>query len=131
MPVEVNWDNASHSIVTQNYIGHWTWDEFYRTAHEQTRHMMFGTPHVVHIIADIQHSHQLSMGGALTHVHNAATAYPDNWGILVLINRNPFVNILVELFKRTHPDLADRIFVANNQEDAHHLIEQFENEHVA
>jgi hypothetical protein len=131
MPVEVCWGNPCHTIITQNYTGYWSWDEFYRTANEQTRHMIFGTPHVVHVIADIQHSQQISMGGALTHVHRAAASYPDNWGLLVLINRNPFVNILVDLFKRNHPDLADRIYIAQNQDEAYLLVERFEKEHVA
>ena len=131
MPVEVNWGNSCRTIITQNYIGHWSWDAFYRTAHEQTRHMMVGTPNVVHVIADIQQSQQISMGGALTHVYKAAASYPDNWGLLVLINRNPFVNILVDLFKRNHPDLADRVYIAANHDEAYILIKRFEKEHVA
>jgi hypothetical protein len=131
MPVEVTWDNPCHTIISQKYVGRWTWDEFYRMTYEQTRMMIFGTPHVVHIIADIQHSYNMSMGGALTHVHNAASAYPTNWGLLVLINANPFINILVDLFKRNHPNIAAHICVATCYDEAYELIEHFENEHAA
>jgi hypothetical protein len=131
MPVTVTWDNPSRTILLQQFSGRWTWDEFYRVTYDQTRHLMFSEPHTVHVIADIEHSsYTTSMSGALTQVRNVALAYPDNWGALVLVNSHPFLTILMGLFKRTYPDLADRIFVAASRAEAYAIIEQFQREWV-
>jgi hypothetical protein len=132
MPVAVTWDNASQSIISQQFSGRWTWDEFYRVTCDQTRHLMFASPHTVHVIADIEHdAYTTSMSGALTQVRNIALAYPENWGILVLVNTSKFLTILMDLFKRNHPDLAKRIFIAPTRDEAYTIIEQHENEWVA
>ena len=131
MPVTVTWDNPNRTILSQQFSGRWTWDEFYRVTYDQTCHMMFSAPHTVHVIADIEHSsYTTSMSGALTQVRNVALAYPDNWGALVLVNSRPFLTILMGLFKRTYPDLAERIFVATSRAEAYAIIEQFQREWV-
>jgi hypothetical protein len=131
MPVTVTWDNPNRTILSQQFSGRWTWDEFYRVTYDQTRHLMFAAPHTVHVIADIEHSsYTTSMSGALTQVRNVALAYPDNWGALVLVNSHPFLTILMGLFKRTYPDLAERIFVAASRAEAYAIIEQFQREWV-
>jgi hypothetical protein len=131
MPVMVTWDNPGRSILLHQFSGRWTWDEFYRVTYQQTRHLMFSTPNTVHIIADIdESSYTTSMSGALTQVQNIAFAYPDNWGVLILVDAHPFLKILMDLFKRNHPDLAERIFVAASRNEAYEIIEQFQREWV-
>ena len=131
MPVTVTWDNPNHTIIAQQFSGRWTWDEFYRVTYGQTRHLMFAAPHTVHVITDIEDSsYTTSMSGALTQLRNVALAYPDNWGALVLVHSHPFLAILMGLFKRTYPDLAERIFVATSRAEAYAIIEQFQREWV-
>jgi hypothetical protein len=131
MSVTVTWDNPNRTILLQQFSGRWTWDEFYRVTYDQTRHLMFSAPHTVHVIADIEHSsYTTSMSGSLTQVRNVALAYPDNWGVLVLVNSHPFLTILMGVFNRTYPDLADRIFVAASRAEAYAIIEQFQREWV-
>ena len=132
MAVTVQWDDdAEKKAIIWTLVGRWTWDEFYRVTYDQTRHLMFSAPHTVHVIADIEHSsYTTSMSGALTQVRNVALAYPDNWGALVLVNSHPFLTILMGVFKRTYPDLADRIFVAASRAEAYAIIEQFQREWV-
>ena len=132
MPVEVSWDNPGHTIISQQFSGRWTWEEFYRVTYDQIRHLMFSSPHVVHVIADIGHSsYTTSMSGALTQVRNVALSYPANWGVLVLVNNNAFVTILMDMFKRNHPELAERLFVVDTRDEAYSLIEHYQKQPIA
>lgn len=126
MPIEVRWDNPNRTVIAKQFTAEWTWVEFSRITEEWTHYMMQSAPHVVHVIVDISTASATPMGGALNHLHHALLAYAENWGIVVFVNTTPFITILIDLFKRIHPEYTERVFVVAERHEAYTIIEQVE-----
>ena len=123
MPIIVEWHNAEKTIVLQRYEGRWTWDEFYVACTQDSAGLMKSVTHTVHLFADFSKAEGVPIGGAMLHARNVMQHYPENWGTLTIIGANHFVNLLVDMFKKTFAtDLGRRTFTAANYEDAYKHI---------
>ncbi|MBK8022227.1 MAG: hypothetical protein IPK19_12555 [Chloroflexi bacterium] len=116
------WYDSDRTIILQIYTDNWTWDDFY-SACRQSAEMMGSVSHRVDIIADYLHSGPIPIGGAVTHARNVMSAYPLNWGGLVIVTESRVILLLVSTFKKVFPsNLGSRTFAASSVEDAEKLI---------
>jgi hypothetical protein len=127
MPIKVEWHNEAKTVVVQRYDGRWTWDEFHIACTRDTSNLMRTVPHTVHIFADFTKAQGVPIGGAMLHARNVMQHYPPNWGTLVIVGANHFINLLVEMFRRTFSTtLGNKTFTAATLEDAYKLIESYQ-----
>ncbi|MCK6580422.1 MAG: hypothetical protein L6Q98_20195 [Anaerolineae bacterium] len=118
------WYDPARTTILQIYTDAWTWDEFYRTC-QQSAEMMRSGEGRVDIIADYTHSGPIPIGGAITHARNVMSAYPENWGALVVVTTNRLILLLVATFTRVFPtDLGSRTFAVSSVKDAELLIDR-------
>src|SRR5215510_5936004 len=101
MPIIVEWQDEAKTVVLQRYDGRWTWDEFYVACTQDTVNLMRTVPHTVHIFADFTKAQGVPIGGAMLHARNVMQHYPANWGTLIIVGANHFINLLVDMFRRT------------------------------
>ena len=127
MPIIIEWHNESKTVVMQRYDGRWTWEEFYTACTQDTAGLMRTVPHTVHIFADFSKAQGVPIGGAMLHARTVMQQYPPNWGTLTIIGANPFVNLLVDMFRRTFStSLGGKTFTAATTEDAWKHIESWQ-----
>jgi hypothetical protein len=123
MPIIVEWENEGKTVVLQKYVGNWTWDEFYVACTQDTVNLMKSVSHTVHIFSDFSKAQGVPLGGAILHARNAMSSYPENWGTITIIGANRFINLLVDMFKRTFSTtFGDKTFTAPTIEDAYQQI---------
>jgi len=126
MPIELLWDNKDKTVIRQVFDGRWTWEEFYQMNCNRIPEMMQSVDHTVHVFSDFSVARGVPIGGALTHARNVMRYYPENWGILVIVGANTFVNLLVETFRHTFiSTLGWKTFTAPTIEAAYKLTEEF------
>jgi len=129
MGITVQWDNESKTVIRQTFDGQWTWDEFYQKNNVKIPTMMKEVAHTVHVFSDFTSSDVPSMGGALKHANNVLDAYPDNWGMLVVVGGNTMINLLVNMFRSLFKNsVGGKTFTAQMISDAYKLVDEFEEE---
>ena len=131
MPINVSWHNEEETIVIQEYVGRWSWEDFYQATTVESATLMKTTNHTVHIFADYSNSQGIPVGGAFTQAYSAMRKYPDNWGILVIVSANRFITTMVDIFKKMFTtDLGAKTFTAATIEEAYDIIANYEAEHA-
>ena len=125
MGIEVYWDDPAKTIIWGKFTGRWSWEEF-NSAIENVADQMNTVDHRVDIIADMQEGGAVPIGSSITTARNAMRQYPDNWGIIVIVASNRFVQILINTFSSV-TEFGDRTYAVNDIESARKLIaEQIE-----
>jgi hypothetical protein len=128
MPIEVTWYNNAKTIILENYPPKWTWDDFY-ALREIVPPMMSEVPHRVSIIADFGNNLDIPSGNAMLHARNVINAFPENWGLLVIISRSALINSFVNMFARIFPlQWARKIYLVKSYEDALSTIARYQDE---
>jgi hypothetical protein len=88
---------------------------------------MKSVPHTVHLFSDFSKAQGVPIGGAMLHARNVMQHYPENWGTLTIIGANHFVNLLVDMFRKTFAtSLGKKTFTAATMEDAFKHIEPYQ-----
>lgn len=125
MSIEIGWYDDSHRIVFTQYIGQWSWEEFYDIARQAAR-MIGEESHRVDILADMRKSGPLPINGsALTIAGSVMRLYPENWGCIVIIAENRFVSMLINIFSAVNSaGFGARTCVAKTLDEALDMINE-------
>ncbi|MFN8527638.1 MAG: hypothetical protein U0670_03400 [Anaerolineae bacterium] len=116
MPVNGEWLDEARTIWQYNFIGRWTWEEFYAVStrmHEEFRTL----EHRIDMIANFEQSERIP-AGAISEVSNITQTAPPNWGCAVVIGANMLIRSLVSVFGRVFSQWKDKYIVARDQEEA-------------
>lgn len=117
------WQDEERSIILQIYTDSWTWDDLY-DACRHSADMMRTVEGRVDVITDFTHSGAIPIGGGIIHARNVMSAYPDNWGVLVVVTTNRLILLLVSTFKNAFPNgLGLRVYVAPTVSEAVRIID--------
>ena len=127
MPVEVKWRDENQTVILQIFSGRWTWDEFYEYNSHRIPEMMRQVNHTVHIVSDFTAGQSLPIGGAITHARNVVSHYPDNWGTLIVVSNNMFIQSMVNIFGKVfQTSFGDKVHSAESREEAYAIIESWQ-----
>lgn len=128
MPVNVYWQDDTHTIVRQDYIGKWMWQDFIAASEAEggAIDMMKSVPHLVNVIADYTQSGPLPMGSAIAQARTVINHYPANWGTLVVVSPQLFVRTLVTAYRRAFFNTTgSHVYAAATLEEAYRLIQKY------
>jgi len=95
--VENKWYNDEKTIILQILTDNWTWDELILSNKTDIPNLMATVNHEVHVIASLEESPSLPSGSALLKGRDAATGFPNNLGLLVIISPSKYVRVLVDM----------------------------------
>lgn len=122
MSVQADWfDTEQKNIIRYEFVGSWTWDDFY-TAMNHVNELMATVDHTVYIIIDFRQGRGVP-GGALTHMRSNTLRAADNWGGGVFVGINGFLKAIVNTFVQVYPRLGNRYQTAESIEEAVMVID--------
>lgn len=122
MPVRIDWDNPTQTILYVRYAGRWTWEEFYDAAKE-CQVLSATVNHPVYIIADMIGGF-LPKGAPFSHSERVMANNNRNLGFVVVVSGNRFIQGLMNVSARMIPRWREQYRVANTVEEARAIIER-------
>ncbi len=124
MPIYVDWDNPTQSVLRFIFISPWTWDEFYEM-HNQVAALCGEVNRTIDVIVDVTETKALPQN-ALTHFSKAVSHLPPNDGVYVAIGVSTFLKSMVDIVLKQAPELSEKLYMVNNLDEAYTLITQFQ-----
>lgn len=122
MPIQVNWGNEAKTVVVFEFLGDWTWDEYYQG---RKRGIALGNevPHVVNLIVDYSQSSMFPRN-MLSHFGSSMDHNPKEFDLAVIVTESAFaiamLNVLSKLRKK------GKFRVAKTRAQAETILENFE-----
>ena len=129
MPINHTWVDETKSILKIEYTGRWTWDEFFAAA-DTGRDLATSVEHRVDYILDMQNGTVPSGGSTLTNSRAVMARRASNSGIFVIVT-NPFVKIMLNVFKNFDRQHGAIMFAAGSVEEALTVIAKHRQKNVA
>src|SRR5262245_50437159 len=122
MPIQVNWDDESKTIIHVNVEGDWTWDEFYQSL-DQGGALLDSANHRVDFIVHMENSKTMPMG-ALNHGRKIMTMDHPNRGLTVYTGDTGLMKALLQIGRRMEPEAVEKYDHAftPTDEDARKII---------
>jgi hypothetical protein len=108
MAIEVQWQNAAHTILRYNFVGDWTWEDYFPVL-LQGRAMMAQEAHQVCILNDFTQTQQFPRD-FLSKARNVASTRPTNTGRIVFIAPQTILVRLLQTLQQLSPDWAAHYF---------------------
>lgn len=123
MGITVAWQDADQRVVHIVYKGQWTNEEF-RVAAYEAMALVRTVNHPVYVIDDFSASDGLPLG-VFWQASNSAQFRPPNWAGGIAITRDLLLRSLIDIFSRVYLGKHERrVFVANDLEEAHAIIDR-------
>lgn len=129
MPITHTWQDDEQTILKIDYTGRWTWDEFFAAA-DTGRELASSVEHRVDYILDMQNGTVPSGGSTLTNSRTVMARRAANSGIFVILT-NPFVKIMLNVFKNFDRQHGSIMFAAGSATEALTIIAKHRQKDVA
>jgi hypothetical protein len=100
MPVNMRWGNDEKTLYIAEYVGEWTWEEFYPALEAANRHFD-EVDHVVDVIHDWSHSVRFPMD-ILTHSRNLIKRMHPRTGVNVHVGTNNLFMSMWRIFNKVY-----------------------------
>lgn len=120
MPVQVEWDNDSRSVIRQIYSGFVTLDDYMR-ATDQVAEMVGKVAHEVHSIMD-RTAITSAPSTALPALLYANRKLPDNIGLRLIINPSMYTRMIVNIGRHVAPRVITNVYFARDIVEARAII---------
>ena len=121
MTITVRWADDAHSIIYYEYVGKWTWEEYYRAGDEAVALAQAGTQRVS-VIGDFRKSSFLP-DSALSGFRRSLQTTRLEFDIVVLMFSSEFMQRLLDVFSRLYNVQKIKIFTAHSLEEAINTIQ--------
>jgi hypothetical protein len=124
MPASVTWDNDDKTIIRQQLIGDWTYEEYVKSAVE-TQELTGSQPHTVHVIVDFTLSKSypsrlLAAGQTLDR------NLPTNQGTVTVIQCPMYIRAVFDILVRLYPKVGNNSAQVESLEEAYAFIREYE-----
>ena len=120
MPIQIDWFNQEHTIISARFMGKWN-RHSYTMLIDIAKSMIETVEHHVHLIFDFSQS-QSAPRDLLVGMQYANKQILPNQGLTVYINANSVILAYVLMAKRTGLPLASRIFYAESKDAALQIL---------
>ncbi|MEO0595432.1 MAG: hypothetical protein AAF126_04925 [Chloroflexota bacterium] len=121
MPIRIFWlDETKKDILQYEFVGKWTWDDFF-PIYEEALVLEKEQPHRVDVILDFRQSATIPPN-ALTHIKSITYKLPDNIGLSIFVTKNHFFQVMHDMAVSIYPPTKQYFVVVKTIEDAHASI---------
>jgi hypothetical protein len=123
MGVTIQWDNAEKTVLRYDFMGRWTWDEFY-AAYDIAKPMILSVTHKVDFILNPTDdvSRNYTPPNIMTHMLSIARKALPNTGKCVSISRGTFSRVLLSMVSKVNPKISEQYVFADSLEEARALL---------
>lgn len=126
MTIKVIWDNdETKTILRYDFIGNWTWNEFY-AASAEFHAELDRVNHKVDTIINLTGSTGMP-GNVLSHAYSAfQNQHPNDTGLNVIVSKGMLIQILVNTFSRVYSNFTENfeIHLVSSLEEARNYLSE-------
>jgi hypothetical protein len=122
MPVEYHWYDSEKTMVVNNMIGKWSWEEWYKS-NQKVAIEIAEQSHGVYYIGNFLKSDTLPSGSPLSYAASMFKVFPNNWMGTIVVSDNRLIETLVRIFAKAFPALSQsKLHTAHSIEEALELV---------
>lgn len=125
MPVNISWGNEAKTYTLFEFVGKWTWDEYYQ-ARARGIEMVNSVPHIVNLIVDYTQSGFFPQN-MLSNFGSSLEKVPKPFDLAVIVTHSAFVTSLVGMISKLFGKRV-KFKVAKSVEEAHQLLAEHDAE---
>jgi len=120
--IELSWVNSDQKTIRANFVGRWTWDEYYASITEM-RAMAMEMDHPIDVIFDLNQSALLSLSSPV-HGDHTLRILSERIGVIVIVANNVYVKILFTTFQQVYRKWSAKVLMVETLDEAYILIQQ-------
>jgi hypothetical protein len=122
MAVRVYWLDEAKTLLNYEFVGDWTWEEFYPVL-EEAHAMSYSVSHRVDAICDFRSTTALPQN-ALANLKTITDKAPVNSGLSVFVTTSRFFTSMYDTAVKFYPKTRRYFVVAATMEEAHAIINE-------
>lgn len=103
MPIRVGWGNQDRTYIYVQFVGQWTWEDYYQ-GYETWLQLVNGVTHTVSTLANFSDSRGIPQG-ALTHFHKTFTVLGNKGGEFIVVGADTMIITFGQMLKKMNPQL--------------------------
>jgi hypothetical protein len=123
MEIPIAWDTKHDDVIVYQFPPQWNWQDFLNAFDKELAMAAERPLSPYYVIGDILTSQRLPPGSAITQIHTIYKRYPKNWRSTIILTPSTFIHAMYNIGARMYPNIAQRIRIASNYDDAYALIE--------
>jgi hypothetical protein len=118
MPIRVYWGSEAKTFVIFEFIGKWTWDEYYEG---RSTGIKLGNevPYVVNLIVDYSQS-GFFPSNMLSHFGSSIDRNPKEFDVAVIVTQSPFAIALLNVLSKVKK--SSKFRVAKTRDEAFKMM---------
>jgi hypothetical protein len=116
MGIQVNWDNAQHTVIREDYDPDWTWRDFEQAVADR-KALLARHPHQIDVIISMMGQNDLPPN-AMTRFRQAGESMPRNLGMTVIVGGGMITKFMIGTFSRIYPELNERFKIVDSLDEA-------------
>ncbi|HEX2908470.1 MAG TPA: hypothetical protein VHO69_16480 [Phototrophicaceae bacterium] len=117
MAIQARWLDNDKKTVVREFVGAWTWEEFYASQTE-VNDLLRSVAYNVHQIMDFRQASHVLPANTLTHIGHSGKAVPPNRGKSIVVVQNTFFKQMYGLLDRIFPTVTERVILVATLEEA-------------
>ncbi|HEX2908469.1 MAG TPA: hypothetical protein VHO69_16475 [Phototrophicaceae bacterium] len=117
MAIQVKWLDDDKKTVVREFVGAWTWEEFY-ASQDEVNVLLRSVDYNVHQIMDFRQASRALPANTLTHIGHSGKAVPPNRGKSIVVVQNAFFKQMYGLLDRIFPSVTERVVLVATFEEA-------------
>lgn len=123
MPVTIEWDNEEPTVIRTTFTQPWQWED-YQDAIDRILVMCRETTARVDMITDFTHGGTFPAGNATPHIQRFRNNKPANFGLLVVVNPNLYVQTMINTVNAVNQSKDAPSIIVKNVAQAHEVIQK-------
>lgn len=126
MPASVAWDDAAQTIIRQQLIGNWTFEDYLSSGSEMQA-LTSSVTHTAHVIVDFSCSTSYDTK-VLAAAQSFDRNFPSNQGCLMIVQCPPYIRAVFDIATRLYPRIGQNARYVESLADAYAFIYDHEDE---
>lgn len=125
MPIHVQWDNNTHTILRITYEGEWERDDLIQAV-DQLTVMITSVQHPVDMVIDAT-KNRVNPLKVISVLGYMELKIAPNQRLVIVVGFNRLIKIVLDVAKRVAPRTAHNVFLADTLADAYAMIAAHDN----
>lgn len=126
MPLHISWGNEEKTFTLFEFIGKWTWEDYYQ-ARSQAIRLVEDTPHTVNIIVDLSQS-SIFPANMLSHFGSSIDQSPKDFDLAVIVTNSKFIESMANMISKIK--LKAKFQAVRTRQEAYTLMATYDTSRV-
>ena len=126
MPLHVSWGNAEKTFTLFEFVGKWSWEDYYQARSDAIR-LVEDVPHMVNIIVDLTQS-SIFPANMLSHFGSSIDQSPKEFDLAIIVTNSKFLEAMANMISKIK--LQTKFQVVRTRQEAYKLMATYDTSRV-